>query len=188
MCRTLLRGAHLRTEASGSSQRIHWEQPSATGTFHGPLVWNKTIKLIYHPANNSLYITVHTAAKHKPCLCWQHRLSISVTWHSIHGLLWRSINILPDTKHKLQQSRTLPSHSERVNSLSCVSSVGNEGVDEQLVAISSCYVQGCVSILIFTVYLSTYQDKQEVHHWFTQKHFFKSIHVAIVRGFVLTYI
>lgn len=41
--------------------------------------------------------------------------------------------------------------------LSCVSSVGDEGVDEELVSISSCNMQWRISILIFTVNLSTFR-------------------------------
>lgn len=49
------------------------------------------------------------------------------------------------------------------HSLRCVSSVGDEGVDEELVPVSSCNVQWCVSILIFTVYLSTFRKTQTKH-------------------------
>lgn len=48
----------------------------------------------------------------------------------------------------------------QAHSLSCVSSVGDEGVDEKLVSISSCDVQWCISILVFTVNLSTFGKKQ----------------------------
>lgn len=43
--------------------------------------------------------------------------------------------------------------------LSRVSSVGDEGVDKELVSISSCNVQWCISVLIFTVNLSTFRNK-----------------------------
>lgn len=45
--------------------------------------------------------------------------------------------------------------------LSSVSSVGDKGVDEELVPVSSCNVQWCVSFLIFTVNLSTFINKRE---------------------------
>lgn len=45
--------------------------------------------------------------------------------------------------------------------LSRVSSVGDEGVDEELVSVSSRNVQWCVSILIFTVNLSTFGRKKQ---------------------------
>ena len=47
--------------------------------------------------------------------------------------------------------------------LSRVSSVGDEGVDEELVSVSGCNVQWCVSVFIFTVNLSTFRRKQTKH-------------------------
>lgn len=46
---------------------------------------------------------------------------------------------------------------KQAHSLSRVSSVGNEGVDEELVSVSSCNVQWCISVFIFTVNLSTFR-------------------------------
>ncbi len=54
----------------------------------------------------------------------------------------------------------------QAHSLSRVSSVCDEGVDEELVSISSCDVQWCISVLIFTVNLSTFRkntNKQTKH-------------------------
>lgn len=45
--------------------------------------------------------------------------------------------------------------------LSRVSSVGDEGVDEEFVSVSSCDVQWCISVLIFTVNLSTFRKKNK---------------------------
>lgn len=46
---------------------------------------------------------------------------------------------------------------KQAHSLSRVSSVSNEGVDEELVSVSSCNVQWCISVFIFTVNLSTFR-------------------------------
>lgn len=64
---------------------------------------------------------------------------------------------------KLYKGASVAEKGRRPHSLSCVSPVGDEGVDEELVPVSSCNVQWCVSILIFTVYLSTFRKTQTKH-------------------------
>lgn len=65
-----------------------------------------------------------------------------------HAALPRSVNL----EQLLKKGR-------QAHLLSRVSSVGDEGVDEQLVSVSSCNVQWCISVLIFTVNLSTFRKK-----------------------------
>lgn len=50
--------------------------------------------------------------------------------------------------------------AQRGDSLGGVCAVGDERVDEQLVAVTSCDVQWRVSVLVFTVNFSTCKNKQ----------------------------
>lgn len=60
------------------------------------------------------------------------------------------------------KSEQLLKKGRQAHLLSRVSSVGDEGVDEELVSISSCNVQWRISILIFTVNLSTFGKRNKL--------------------------